>query len=62
MILRRAGRSDALLLFCIRTQMVKDLRTGYEEGNTSNCFDGGLNAFIDAGIRWRASGRVAEES
>lgn len=43
-------------------QMVKDLRTGYEEGNTSNVLDGGLNAFIDAGIRWRASGRAAEES
>lgn len=43
-------------------QMVKDLRTGYEEGNTSNVLDGGLNAFIDAGIRWRASGCAAEES
>ena len=43
-------------------QMVKDLRTGYEEGNTSNVLDGGLNAFIDAGIRWRASGRAAEDS
>ena len=43
-------------------QMVKDLRTGYEEGNTSNVLDGGLNAFIDAGIRWRASGRAVEES
>lgn len=43
-------------------QMVKDLRTGYEEGNTSNILDGGLNAFIDAGIRWRASGRAVEES
>ena len=43
-------------------QMVKDLRTGYEEGKTSNVLDGGLNAFIDAGIRWRASGRAAEES
>lgn len=43
-------------------QMVKDLRTGYEEGNTSNVLDGGLNAFIDAGIRWRASGRTTEDS
>lgn len=40
-------------------QMVKDLRTGYEEGNTANVLDGGLNAFIDAGIRWRASSRSA---
>ncbi|MDO5750139.1 MAG: peptide chain release factor 2 [Rothia sp. (in: high G+C Gram-positive bacteria)] len=41
-------------------QMVKDLRTGYEEGNTANVLDGGLNAFIDAGIRWRAAAARAE--
>ena len=35
-------------------QMVKDLRTGYEEGNTSSVLDGGLNRFIEEGIRWRA--------
>lgn len=39
-------------------QMVKDLRTGHEEGNTAGVLDGGLNAFIDAGIRWRASLRT----
>ena len=42
-------------------QMVKDLRTGYEEGNTSNVLDGGLNAFIDAGIRWRELRRIRNE-
>lgn len=42
-------------------QMVKDLRTGYEEGNTSSVLDGGLNRFIDEGIRWRASGRRVNE-
>ena len=42
-------------------QMVKDLRTGYEEGNTSSVFDGGLNRFIEEGIRWRASGRRVNE-
>ena len=44
-----------------RYQMVKDLRTGYEEGNTSSVLDGGLNRFIEEGIRWRASGRRGNE-
>src|SRR5690606_27708488 len=35
-------------------QMVKDLRTEYQEGNPSSVFDGEIGAFIDAGIRWRA--------
>src|SRR5699024_3185803 len=35
-------------------QMVKDLRTEYQEGNPSSVFDGGIDDFIDAGIRWRA--------
>lgn len=34
-------------------QMVKDLRTDYEVGNPDAVFDGDLDAFIDAGIRWR---------
>ena len=42
-------------------QMVKDLRTGYEEGNTSSVLMGGLNRFIEEGIRWRASGRRVNE-
>ena len=42
-------------------QMVKDLRTGYVEGNTSSVLDGGLNRFIEEGIRWRASGRRVNE-
>ena len=36
-------------------QMVKDLRTGYEVGNPDSVFDGDLDGFIDAGIRWRKS-------
>ena len=36
-------------------QMVKDLRTGHEVGNTDSVFDGDLDGFIDAGIRWRQS-------
>ncbi len=34
-------------------QMVKDLRTNHEVGNTASVFDGDLDGFIDAGIRWR---------
>ncbi|MPZ63771.1 MAG: peptide chain release factor 2 [Propionibacteriales bacterium] len=34
-------------------QMVKDLRTEYETGNTQAVFDGAIDDFIEAGIRWR---------
>ena len=34
-------------------QMVKDLRTEYEVGNPEAVFDGDIDGFIDAGIRWR---------
>ncbi len=34
-------------------QMVKDLRTGTETGNTANILDGELDDFIESGIRWR---------
>lgn len=34
-------------------QMVKDLRTNHEVGNTDAVFDGDIDDFIDAGIRWR---------
>jgi len=34
-------------------QMVKDLRTEYEVNNPSNVFDGDLDGFISAGIKWR---------
>jgi len=37
-------------------QMVKDLRTEHESGNTQAVFDGEIDDFIDAGIRWRRSG------
>ena len=35
-------------------QMVKDLRTEFEVNNPSNVFDGDLDGFIAAGIRWRS--------
>ncbi len=41
-------------------QMVKDLRTEYEVGNTSGVFDGDIDAFIEAGIRWRRSAEAAD--
>nr|WP_220486281.1 MULTISPECIES: peptide chain release factor 2 [unclassified Tessaracoccus] len=34
-------------------QMVKDLRTEHEVGNPDAVFDGDIDGFIDAGIRWR---------
>nr|WP_226924449.1 peptide chain release factor 2 [Georgenia satyanarayanai] len=34
-------------------QMVKDLRTEHEQGNPSAVFDGEIDDFIEAGIRWR---------
>ena len=43
-------------------RMVKDLRTGYETGNTDAVFDGDIDGFIDAGIRWRHQQRVDEEN
>ncbi len=36
-------------------QMVKDLRTEYEVGNTSGVFDGDIDAFLEAGIRQKRS-------
>lgn len=41
-------------------QMVKDLRTGFESGNTEHVFDGDIDGFIDAGIRWKATGEKAD--
>ncbi len=34
-------------------QMVKDLRTDHEVNNPDAVFDGDIDAFLDAGIRWR---------
>ncbi|WP_022881254.1 peptide chain release factor 2 [Gryllotalpicola ginsengisoli] len=39
--------------FLYGQQLVKDLRTGYEVGNPQTVFDGNLDGFIAAGIRWR---------
>lgn len=34
-------------------QMVKDLRTNHEVGNPDGVFDGDIDGFVDAGVRWR---------
>ena len=34
-------------------QMVKDLRTEHEVGNPQSVLDGDIDAFLEAGIRWR---------
>jgi len=39
--------------FLYGQQLVKDLRTGYEVGNPAPVFDGDIDGFIAAGIRWR---------
>ena len=36
-------------------QMVKDLRTEFEVGKTDAVFDGDIDDFIEAGIRWKRS-------
>src|SRR3954451_15965342 len=41
-------------------QMVKDLRTGYEVGNPQAVFDGDVDDFIEAGIRWRREAEKAD--
>ena len=42
-------------------QMVKDLRTSFEVGNPDSVFDGDIDGFIDAGIRWRKQQETAED-
>ena len=40
-------------VFCPYT-MVKDHRTGYEEGNVDKVMDGGIDEFISAYLTWMA--------
>jgi len=39
-------------------QLVKDLRTEHEVGNPQAVFDGEIDGFIEAGIRWRRGAEV----
>ncbi len=41
-------------------QMVKDLRTEFESGNTAAVLDGEIDGFIEAGIRWRKEAETAD--
>jgi peptide chain release factor 2 len=41
-------------------QMVKDLRTEHEVGNPDKVFDGDIDDFIEAGIRWRKAQEKAD--
>ncbi|GAB3656650.1 peptide chain release factor 2 [Nocardioides korecus] len=41
-------------------QVVKDLRTGFEVGNPGPVFDGEIDGFLEAGIRWRRGSDAAE--
>ncbi len=43
-------------------QIVKDLRTGYEVGNPTSVFDGDIDGFLEAGIRWRRGVERASEN
>jgi peptide chain release factor 2 len=43
-------------------QIVKDLRTGFEVGNPASVFDGDLDGFLEAGIRWRRGAEKAAAS
>jgi peptide chain release factor 2 len=41
-------------------QMVKDLRTDYETGNTDAVFAGDIDGLLESGIRWRRSAEKSE--
>jgi peptide chain release factor 2 len=43
-------------------QMVKDLRTEFEVGNPQAVFDGDIDAFLEAGIRWRRGADKADQN
>ncbi|GAB7040220.1 peptide chain release factor 2 [Catenuloplanes niger JCM 9533] len=43
-------------------QMVKDLRTEHETGNPTSVFDGELDSFIEAGIKWRKQQQLSGDA
>ena len=57
----KASGGDQMRSYVLQPyQMVKDLRTEYESGNPQNVFDGDIDGFINAGIRWRKNQQNAE--
>ena len=42
-------------------QMGKDRRTEFESGNPQSVFDGDIDGFINAGIRWRKNEQKAAQ-
>ena len=57
----KASWGDQMRTYVLQPyQMVKDLRTEYESGNPQNVFDGDIDGFINAGIRWRKNQQNAE--
>jgi peptide chain release factor 2 len=43
-------------------QMVKDLRTDFETANPTAVFDGAIDGFLEAGIRWRKRRQMGDEA
>ncbi|MDP3893569.1 peptide chain release factor 2 [Nocardioides sp.] len=43
-------------------QIVKDLRTTFESGNPQAVFDGDIDGFLEAGIRWRRGADQADSN
>ena len=58
---RRRSWGDQMRNYVLNPyQIVKDLRTGYEVGNPQAVFDGDLDGFLEAGIRWRRGAEKAD--
>ena len=64
----RGGKADVAFGSQIRNyvlhpyQMVKDLRTGVETGNTGSVLDGEIDEFVESTIRWRRTSSSDDEA
>jgi peptide chain release factor 2 len=64
----RGGKADVAFGSQIRNyvlhpyQMVKDLRTNVETGNTQGILDGEIDEFVESTIRWRRTSQNEDES
>ncbi len=50
---RRAGATRCAPTCCTRTRWSRTCAPSYEVGNPSGVFDGDIDGFIEAGIRWQ---------